>query len=71
MGPRSTFRSEEKVEVTFDSLKEAARDALYTFFTPTRVLFWILVWPFRQMTRVGRRQNQTPARKETSLRPQG
>jgi hypothetical protein len=71
MAPRSTFRSEEKVEVSLDSLKEAALDALYTFFTPARLLFRILAWPFRHVIRLIPSQNETPARKEGSLRPQG
>jgi len=66
----STVRREERGEITFESLKRAALEGLYTFFTPARVLVRILGWPFRQMTRIVRPQNQTPARKEASLRSQ-
>jgi hypothetical protein len=38
MEPRSTFRSEEKVEVTFESLKRAALEALHVMSTPTVAL---------------------------------
>ncbi len=63
----SAVRPEEKGEITFESLKKATLEGLYTYFTPVRVLFRILAWPFRRMARP---QNQTPTRKEASLRPQ-
>ncbi len=66
----STVRREERGEITFDSLKRAVLEGLYTYFTPVRVLFQILGWPFRQLARIVLPQGQTPARKEASLRSQ-
>lgn len=62
---------EERGEITFASLKRAASEALYTFFTPARVFFFILAWPFRQIARSIRPSDPRPVREKTSLRSQG
>ncbi len=65
--PKRTYQPEPWVEINLETFKKSVREGLHTYFTPVRVLFRILAWPFRRMARP---QNQTPARKEASLRPQ-
>jgi len=71
--PRSTFRSEPKVEVTFESLKRTALEALHTYFTPVRLLCAGVAWGVRSATRLvsGRAKDEASAGKETRLRSRG
>ncbi len=71
MKAKRTYQPEPRVEINLETFKRSAREAIHTFFTPVRVLFWILVWPFRQIARVVRPPHPTPTRKETSVGSQG
>jgi hypothetical protein len=71
--PRSTFRSEPKVEITFESLKRTASEALHTYFTPVRLLFMGAAWCARYVTRLvsGRAKDEASTDKETPVRFRG
>ena len=61
------------MEITFESLKRTAWEALYTYFTPVRLLFAGLAWSVRYVTRrfSGRAKDDAGARKEAQVRNQG
>ncbi len=48
------YRPEPSVEIDLDSFKRSAREGLHTFFTPARLLFWIIAWPFQPLIRAVR-----------------
>ena len=70
--PRSTFRSEPQVEITLESLKRTVGEALYTYFTPVRLLFAGVAWGVRYASRLfsGRAKDEPSAGKEARIRSQ-
>jgi hypothetical protein len=61
------------VEINLGSFKQSAREALYTFFTPVRVLFLGFLWGWNKIAGIffGRSRIENQPGKETKLHSQG
>jgi len=70
---RGTIRREERGEITFQSLKRTASEALHTYFTPVRLLFVGVAWGVRYVTRLlfGRTKDDPNAGREARVRSRG
>jgi len=59
-----TARQEQRGEITFETLKRAAREGLHTYFTPVRAIFIAMRWGWRHIAEAMRGHPRNSAGKE-------